>query len=140
MEKSAGARGVRASLGTLREVDAAGDLAPYRLPPDSPIRRLLVAVLQSAVEDARTGGPRTGAATASDGLVAKRRRMVKAREWIVSNRREELFDFNRLCEELDIDPAGAKRREQLTWGAVPEECKKGQRRHTVRSVPRKMGE
>lgn len=64
--------------------------------------------------------------------------MVRARGWILSSARDELFDFDRLCEELDIDPGVAKRREQSTWGEMPEECERGKRGHTVRSVPRKL--
>lgn len=140
MEKSPGAVGVRAGIRTLREVDAAGHEGVYRLPPDSPIRRLIVAVLQVAVEDARTGGPRTGMSTRQEGLLAKRRRMAKAREWITSDKHDDLFDFNRLCEELDIDPQQVKRRERATWGAMPEECERGTRVHVVRDVSRKMGQ
>ena len=84
----------------------------YLEPPSTrlglPHRRLMLAVLQTAIDDVRSSYPPEG----MDGR-GKVREHDGARAWVASVDRSWPFSFENVCEAVGIDPVALRRALQL---------------------------
>jgi len=85
-------------------------LAPVqtRVPEDDGPRRLMLAVLRDAIHTLTVVRARCGPEDRED--------VREAELWVASSARDHLFAFERICEELEIDPAYI-RRGLAAWAA-----------------------
>ena len=73
-----------------------------------PHRRLMLAVLQTAIDDVRSTRPLDGVDTRSNG-----REHDGARAWVASEDRTWPFSFENVCEAVGIDATALRRALQL---------------------------
>lgn len=119
MERAAAAGSFRSSSSAHHEIDAGGAVpAQFFYQPSvwQPEKRLLAAVLQSAIAESKNLiGSISGCATKEDSRRARDRCREAAQAWIRSTARVDLMDFEPLCEALGLEPSAVRRALVEQW-------------------------